>query len=206
VRRALSLALLLGVAGGCSFPDLRYEASTDASPTSDAPSGSSSGAPPNDSSGGADDAAQDARPEVATVVEAGEGGEAGDPCDKDGDGYADTKCPLGTDCCDEDRRAHPYQTQYYASTDACGSFDYDCSGAAEPQYGAYLTCTGPSAACISLCPSTQCSCGDVSGACAYGFTGADPGCGRTGPWGLCAPSGNGCTPHATTEAMTQYCH
>jgi hypothetical protein len=205
VKSALPVALLLAVAGACSFPDLHYEAAgTDASSTPDAPSGSSSGVTWIGGPDAADtaDVAQEAGSDVAAEGEAGEGG---NQCDQDGDGYADTKC-LGTDCCDTDPKAHPFQASYYATPDACGSFDYDCSGANEPQYGAYLSCTGPAAACHSLCSSTPCSCGDVQGACSYGFTGPAPQCGQTGSWGLCVPNGNGCTPSTTLESMTQPCH
>jgi hypothetical protein len=202
VKSALPVALLLTVAGGCSFPDLHYEAAgTDASFTPDAPSGSSSGV----TSIGGSDAADVAQDTGSDVTAEGEADEGGNQCDQDGDGYADTKC-LGTDCCDTDPKAHPFQANYFTTPDACGSFDYDCSGANEPQYGAYLSCAGPAAACHSLCSSTPCSCGDIQGACSYGFTGAPPGCGEAGPWGLCVPNGNGCTPSATMESMTQPCH
>ena len=205
MKSALPIALLLAVAGGCTFPELHYEAAgTDASYAPDAPSGSSGGIT---STGGPDaaesaDVAQETGPDVAAE---GEAGEAGNQCDQDGDGYADAKC-LGTDCCDTDPKAHPFQAGYYTTPDACGSFDYDCSGANEPQYGAYLSCTGPAAACHSLCSSTPCSCGDIQGACSYGFTGPAPQCGQSGSWGLCVPNGNGCTPSTTMEAMTQPCH
>jgi hypothetical protein len=205
VKSALPIAVLLIVAGGCSFPDLHYEAAgIDASSAPDAPSGSSSGVTSISEPDAAEsaDAAQDTRSDVAAEGEAGEGG---NPCDQDGDGYADTKC-LGTDCCDTDPKAHPFQANYYTTPDACGSFDYDCSGANEAQYGAYLSCTGPAAACHSLCSSTPCSCGDIQGACSYGFTGPAPQCGQAGSWGLCVPNGNGCTPSTTMEAMTQPCH
>jgi hypothetical protein len=33
-----------------------------------------------------------------------------------------------TDCCDTDARVYPGQTTYYFSINACGSWDYDCSG------------------------------------------------------------------------------
>jgi hypothetical protein len=206
VNRTLPVALLLAVAGGCSFPELHYEtAATDASWIPDGPSGSSSGFVSSNDASETPDAQHDAVSEVAEVAEGGEAGEAGDPCDRDGDGYADTKC-LGTDCCDTDSRAHPFQASYYTAPDACGSFDYDCSGANEPQYGAYLSCAGPATACHSLCQSSPCSCGDILGACSYGFTGPAPQCGQTGSWGLCVPNGNGCIPSTTVESMAQPCH
>jgi hypothetical protein len=37
-------------------------------------------------------------------------------------GYADKS----GDCCDSDTNAHPGQTSYFTTADACGSFDYNC--------------------------------------------------------------------------------
>jgi hypothetical protein len=75
--------------------------------------------------------------------------EAGDPCDLDEDGYkAATGSCGGDDCCDFDSRAHPGETAYYPSPDACGSFDYDCDGKDVSEYGqgncnlGFFTCSG----------------------------------------------------------------
>jgi hypothetical protein len=67
-----------------------------------------------------------------------------------------------TDCCDTDSRAHPGQTAFFTgvdggTTDTCGSWDYDCSGAVEMQY------TNLPNTCLDLpcstftSASTQCS-------------------------------------------------
>jgi len=61
--------------------------------------------------------------------------------DADADGYGDAKtsttvcgaAPAGyvsssSDCCDSDANAHPGQTGFYSSPDACGSYDYNCDG------------------------------------------------------------------------------
>jgi hypothetical protein len=32
------------------------------------------------------------------------------------------------DCCDTDASAHPGQTAFFSSADACGSWDFDCDG------------------------------------------------------------------------------
>ena len=55
--------------------------------------------------------------------------------DDDGDGYGE--CPNcgiaagctydGDDCCDTDANAKPGQTSYFTSTNACGSWDYNCN-------------------------------------------------------------------------------
>ena len=56
--------------------------------------------------------------------------------DSDDDGYGvcpncniDHGCTYdGDDCCDTDANANPGQTAYFTSTNACGSWDYNCDG------------------------------------------------------------------------------
>jgi hypothetical protein len=60
--------------------------------------------------------------------------DAGDPCDLDQDGFRASGTCGGTDCCDYDGRAYPGEKSFYATPDACGSFDYDCDTKNEPQY------------------------------------------------------------------------
>ena len=93
--------------------------------------------------------------------------------DGDGDGYGATatsfsRCdaltasaPAGYslvpgDCCDLDGGAHPglSASAYFTVADACASFDWDCSGAAEKQ--ATSTCSGSTTplACGSSCTVT----------------------------------------------------
>lgn len=91
--------------------------------------------------------------------------------DSDGDGYG--VCPNcgiaagctydGDDCCDTDANANPGQTNYFSSVNACGSWDYDCSGAIEKSGCTYTTgsCSG-TCYChrwwIEGCPNTAYNC------------------------------------------------
>jgi hypothetical protein len=74
--------------------------------------------------------------------------DSGDPCDLDEDGFRAIGTCGGTDCCDYDGRAYPGEKNYYATADACGSFDYDCDSKDEPQYATancqlgVFTCNG----------------------------------------------------------------
>ena len=60
---------------------------------------------------------------------------------------------LSGDCCDLDKAAHPGVTAYFSTPDACGNFDYDCTGVIEKDP---TSCTGfgyyGSANCGVLCP------------------------------------------------------
>jgi hypothetical protein len=92
--------------------------------------------------------------------------------DLDGDGYGSASTlrlcePSGAlappgyvtvagDCCDADANAHPGQTHYYSSVDACGSWDFDCDGALE----------GATAAGVKYGTVTASQCGSaVHGGC-----------------------------------------
>jgi hypothetical protein len=191
-----ALAWLVTAAAACTFPDLSYGAAEvdgaaglSAAEGGDAPSAIPEESGPTDGDGS---------------PPRSDGGEAGDPCDKDNDGFRDVSCSLGLDCCDTDPRAKPTQSGYFATKDACGSFDYDCSGAVEAQYGSLLYCVGESTvACVALCPSSQCTC--AGAACGYGFTGPDPGCGNAGAWGTCSSDGS-CVAKTTIPELTQQCH
>jgi hypothetical protein len=72
--------------------------------------------------------------------------------DHDGDGYGETAKTIqfceeqgaappigyvsqGGDCCDSDANAHPGQTAYFTTEDACGSWDYSCDGTIETPNG-----------------------------------------------------------------------
>jgi hypothetical protein len=89
--------------------------------------------------------------------------------DADGDGYGHAyvqRCErtpqpgyvlTGGDCCDGDGSAHPGQTTYSASPNACGNYDWNCNGSVEraptapvngPR-GCGCSGTGPLAMCIS---------------------------------------------------------
>jgi len=94
--------------------------------------------------------------------------------DADGDGYGNPAVVIaacarpagyvanGTDCCDSDANAHPGQTAYFATADACGSFDYNCDGASTPQPNGPANCTGFTISCDSNCnPVCASSCGNA---------------------------------------------
>jgi hypothetical protein len=87
----------------------------------------------------ADDAAL---PDVQPIDSAEPGSsDGGDPCDLDQDGFrAVGQACGGTDCCDTDGRAHPGETSFFTSADACGSFDYDCNGSDDSEF-AIVNCT-----------------------------------------------------------------
>jgi hypothetical protein len=95
--------------------------------------------------------------------------------DQDGDGYGVdspttiSRCdvtaqpPQGFttipgDCCDTDSRAHPGVTAYFTTRDACGSFDWNCSGADEKQAG-------------RMCPSASGAALSCGQACTFVFKG-----------------------------------
>jgi hypothetical protein len=72
-------------------------------------------------------------------VVSGDGGsvttDPSDPCDVDQDGFKSASAACGgTDCCDTDGRAFPGETTFYTTPDTCGSFDYDCNGANDPEF------------------------------------------------------------------------
>lgn len=119
--------------------------------------------------------------------------------DSDGDGYGGaatvqrcgTTAPAGyvsnaNDCCDTDARAHPGQTIYYTATDACGSWDYNCSGGNETDHA-----TG-SGSCST---SGTCSV-SVGLSCSYtaGWVGTAPACGATGSYYNGCAHAASCTP------------
>jgi hypothetical protein len=89
-------------------------------------------------------------------------------CDQDGDGFRSTTDDCGgTDCCDRDARAFPGETDFFAVADACGSFDYNCNGQSEPEFGK-VNCTVSGLSCT----------GD-------GFDGTPPACGATATFDTC---------------------
>ncbi len=101
--------------------------------------------------------------------------------DFDGDGFGDPATtsqactqPTGyvadkTDCCDKDSSVHPGSNACSSTQDACGAYDYDCSGKE-------TECNAP----ISTCPSDLCS---STGVCvtsmcmSYGYNFQGFGCG-----------------------------
>jgi cysteine-rich repeat protein len=98
--------------------------------------------------------------------------------------------PTG-DCCDIDADAFPGQPGYFSSVHACGSFDYDCSGANNkrfPATAATLSCEGESG-----CGSGSSTVGDWIGA-------PSPACGASGTYHSGCDSI--CRPQMSTRTQT----
>jgi hypothetical protein len=107
-------------------------------------------------------------------------------CDRDEDGHLAAGAPcFGDDCCDTDPNVYPGQTAYFASPSQCGGFDYDCDGAATPQYG-LANCAWAGLGCA----------GD-------GFVDSTA-CGATAPFSVCASTGL-LTCAASVGSLTQAC-
>jgi hypothetical protein len=208
-RRALGLLVGAAVVGACTFPSPSYRlegeggdgGGTDgpfenpgdgaASSSGSDGAGSSSGDAAGSSSGAGDDgggssSGADAPPGDAPA------GDGAVVCDFDHDTYKAKGATCGgNDCCDTDNKANPGQQGYFPATDACGSFDYDCSGKLEPEYSSNIVCGGTGL--------TGCTGGP-------GFVGADPGCGNTAVYGVCVPNGTlACKPGQFTNVQ-QACH
>ncbi len=152
--------------------------------------------------------------------------------DADGDGYGNaaaavTVCganpPSGyvtnsADCCDSDSRANPGvpSTSWFTSANNCGTFDYNCDGAATKEYPNVATnCTNPTG---TTCTVQQLDC--LPGSAGWGST--VPPCGASGNWaqgdcqtfGCCANTCGGCcaadclalNAHYDGGIQTQACH
>lgn len=83
-------------------------------------------------------------------------------------GYA----PVAGDCCDSDSGAHPGVTAFFVKADACGSFDWNCSGAEDKHNGGWCPSQGAPSASIISCGSICCygasgytSCASTAQAC-----------------------------------------
>jgi hypothetical protein len=135
---------------------------------------------PGDARGGADGAeasgpASDARLDTGSDARPAN-------CDADNDEHPAVACG-GNDCCDNDARVQPGTRAFFDAPSACGSFDYDCNGTAEREYG-------------------------IANACNQAFACADPGfaadtaCGVNAPFTTCEWL-FGCYPNASTR--TQRC-
>ena len=88
--------------------------------------------------------------------------------------------------------AHPGQTGWYATQDACSSFDYDCSGSSEQE-----STTGvfyPGCACTGTCSPVP----------PIGVQKSDVTCGAVAPNYSCGGSCSPCT--GTNSPWTQRCH
>jgi hypothetical protein len=191
IRRALAGALGVACLAACGFPDVTFSSTSvlaEGGPATDA-AGGEPGGDGSEEAASSEAAPLDAPGDVAPEAASHDASVDAPPsCDEDGDGYlAMTAACHGTDCCDTDRNANPGQKQFFTTADACGSFDYDCDGQLETEYGANLTCTGTGL--------TGCKGGP-------GFIG-DPACGTMGPWAAgCQGSGVlACQPAATTSQV-----
>lgn len=58
---------------------------------------------------------------------------------------------MAGDCCDVDSGAHPGTAAYFTTKDACGSFDWNCSGADERQSSGSCPTTSGALACGQAC-------------------------------------------------------
>jgi hypothetical protein len=139
--RVLVAIALGGMVASCTFPDVTFG---DAS------------------------VAADAAPEAQG---SDAGGEAGDPCDEDHDGYkAEGAACGGNDCNDHDPRANPGQTQFITDVpDAAPWGDWNCDTKLEKLFATPVACTA------GLACNT-----------AEGFLNTDQGCGITADYVKCA--------------------
>lgn len=109
--------------------------------------------------------------------------------DGDGDGESPSALGIcGTDCNDTNKDVFAKQTAWFASpyTDSAGasSYDYDCSGKAEPERPAVYKCTRVGSTCTITA----------------GWQTTVPACGANGTWiASCTPNiAGGCTAVPTT--------
>jgi hypothetical protein len=128
------LALLVGA---CSLDVGGTGSAPPAPPAADDAGSAQDGAKATTSAEASDDEASTGADDAAVEAAAPEAGPP--PCDLDNDGHKTLSCG-GDDCCDNDSRAHPGATDFHDTASACGSFDYDCNGKQETQYGTSSTC------------------------------------------------------------------
>ena len=144
-----------------------------------------------DPAGGDDDDDDDASipdaglPDVHVLAPDAAIADGGPACDLDEDGFLAMGACGGTDCCDYDGRAHPGDTDFFATQDACGSFDYDCDGQDSTQFP------------IADCSLHGFSCG------ANGFDKVSPPCGTSATYDTCKYEVFSCS--STQGAQIQAC-
>jgi hypothetical protein len=54
------------------------------------------------------------------------------------------------DCCDSDAAAKPGVGGWFTSANQCGSFDDNCDGSEQPEYGVAVACSVPQLQCVPL--------------------------------------------------------
>jgi hypothetical protein len=123
--------------------------------------------------------------------------------DADGDGYramggatttCHPACPAGmlpasfpTDCCDSDANVRPNQTSYFATADACGDFDYDCSSGIELSPGCLVSSLATGGGCVSRF-TTPATCNG----CLWSMVDFTPACGSIATYQSCSWNGTRC--------------
>jgi hypothetical protein len=179
VFTALLTAVGVGAAASCELAlgDLPPVAAPDGGGKGGSPGASVTVASSTSSgSGGASASSSSGRAGGASVSSAGSSsGGTGGCCDCDGDGYRSQALCGGDDCDDFNPLVHPGQTMYFAapSGDPNVGFDYDCSGAPNPEFPTPVDC--------NLLLTGNCDAG-------VGFLNAVPPCGDAGEWGTCVPN------------------
>lgn len=150
---------------------------------------------PADAASGGDGARDDGRAQVDPGTDSSVGdassaldaADARDPCDQDGDGYLSLACD-GSDCDDNDNRAHPGTTFQPVASSPPLFGDWNCDGKVDTRYRPNASCTDTTI--------TACGLRD-------GFVGA-PDCGVTAPYITCSLSGGTCGV-LTNTTRTQAC-
>jgi hypothetical protein len=178
----LALALVAGATHGCELVlgQLPPARDTDAGPDGSGATSSGATTTGTTSSG-------------VTTTGATTGGSGGGCCDCDGDHHLAMGVCGGDDCDDHDAQVYPGEPTYYG-VPIPGStlgFDYDCSGAAEPDPALNIALN-----CGSLPP---CATGT-------GFLGkVPPPCGQTAPWGTCTLSDLMCVQDVIDASQLMLC-
>ncbi len=195
VAAPMTAALLVA---GCSFPEVGFgETSSTSTSGAGGGTGGEAGAAATSASssrssggGGGGEAASSSASSGGSLAcdidmdgEVSVACESGTDCDDDGDQYLSTACDSGTDCDDTNALVHPEQPGTYHERAAPEvGFDYDCSGAEEPETE-FTSCEG-------LCsPMTNVFLEDVA-------------CGQVGSYGDCSSL---CRPENLTTRVRR-CH
>jgi hypothetical protein len=174
-RRTLLMAFIAFAA--CADP---YEGEI---PAGDPPARDGGGSETIDAGGSDTSSPSDAESDVDASMRA----DAGDPCDRDQDGFREKSVACGgDDCDDDDERARPDASFSADMPSAKTQGDWDCSGQIARQYDVNVVC------------------GSLSDCTKQGFT-TDVACGAQGQYVTCKSNlALGCTVDKT-ETRTQGC-